>query len=168
MINRHRKIIELLNSSEKPINGSRLGEIFNVTRQVIVKDIAIIRASGENIVSTNRGYIIPRQSNLLIKQIVCRHHSYEEMERELSTIIAHGGKVKDIIVDHPIYGEISTRLELASPSDVEEFIETTRAREGRPLSELTDGIHIHTIEVENEPMFEAIVADLKSLGYLTD
>ena len=67
-----------------------------------------------------------------------------------------------------LFRSISTRLELASPSDVEEFIETTRAREGRPLSELTDGIHIHTIEVENEPMFEAIVADLKSLGYLTD
>ena len=35
-----------------------------------------------------------------------------------------------------------------------------------PLSELTDGIHLHTIKVKNEDVFEELVKILKEKGYL--
>lgn len=167
MLKRQEEIINLLNSSKKPISGSKLGEIFQVTRQVIVKDIALIRANGSNIVSTNRGYIIPHNSDLILKRFIAKHSSLEEMEEELNTIVDFGGKIKDITIDHPIYGEISTELNLNNRNDIGEFIKNLNREKGQPLSNLTHGIHTHTIYVDREETFEKIIAQLDKLGYLT-
>ncbi len=167
MDNRKLKIIEILNSQSKPIKGSDLAEEFNVTRQVIVQDIALLRAEGENIIATNRGYIIPKNNNRLSGKIVCQHNTYEEIQDELNTIVDFGGVVKDVMVDHPIYGELRTSLEISNRKDVIDFIEDLVESQAEPLSSLTDGVHIHTVEFENEEMFENIKKALDKKNYLT-
>lgn len=55
---RRNKIVEKLQGSEKQLSGAALAKEFQVSRQVIVQDIALLRAMGYNIESTNRGYRI--------------------------------------------------------------------------------------------------------------
>ena len=54
---RKESLIQLLKEAQKPLNGQSLAEHFHVTRQIIVQDIALLRANGAPILSTNRGYI---------------------------------------------------------------------------------------------------------------
>lgn len=167
MDKRKTEILKILRAESKPIKGSDLASKFHVTRQVIVQDIALLRAEGENIIATNRGYIIPINDHKLSKKIVCQHSSYEEITDELNTIVDFGGRVKDVIVDHPIYGELQTSLEIRNRKDVIDFMESLVESQAEPLSSLTDGVHIHTIEVDDEDMFKNIEKALLKKNYLT-
>ncbi len=166
MEKRRSEILNLLRSSKKSLKGSYLADKFNVTRQVIVQDIAILRAEGEDIISTNRGYMIAEQ-NKILKTLACKHFTYAEMEDELNTIVDNGGKVKDIIVEHKVYGEIKANLEVANRVQVKDFIKHVKESEAEPLSSLTAGLHLHTIEVEDEETYRNIKSDLEKKGYLT-
>ena len=159
---RREEILKALNSSKKPIKGTDLSQIFDVSRQVIVQDIALLRARGENILATPQGYIIPNiyEKNKIIKTIVCNHEGYDQIEDELKTIVDGGGKAVDVIVEHPIYGEIKSLLEISSRLELEQFMDSIKKTKAEPLSSLTGGIHIHTIEVENEDSFKKIKEDL--------
>lgn len=165
---RREEILRKLKSSKKPIKGKDLSERFNVSRQVIVQDIALLRARGEEILATPQGYIIPKgqKENRLIRKIVCRHEGYEEMEDELKTIVDLGGRIIDVIVEHPLYGEIKSPIEISSRLDLEEFMESIRTTKAEPLSTLTEGIHIHTIEVEDKESLERIKEALNRKNYL--
>ena len=55
---RREDLLKFLYESQKPMSGENLAKKFDVTRQVIVQDMAILRASGKDIVSTNRGYYL--------------------------------------------------------------------------------------------------------------
>ncbi len=160
------KILEILRESQGPVKGTDLGEEFQVSRQVIVQDIAILRAEGENIVATNRGYLIPTDKLSLRKTIVCQHSSLEEIKDELEIVVDNGGRVKDVIVDHPVYGEIRTPLEIRSRKDIKSFISELVGKEGEPLSSLTDGVHMHTIEIDNLEDFREIERGLLEKKYL--
>lgn len=61
---RREKIIDILNSSSKPVSGVALASMLNVSRQVIVQDIALIRASDNEISSTNRDMLSVRRMNI--------------------------------------------------------------------------------------------------------
>ena len=55
---RRDQIIKRIQESQVPVSGTQLAKEYEVSRQVIVQDIALIRAAGHKIISTNRGYIL--------------------------------------------------------------------------------------------------------------
>ncbi|HEY8363291.1 MAG TPA: transcription repressor NadR [Tissierellaceae bacterium] len=156
------EILKILERAQEPIKGTDLAERFNVSRQVIVQDIALLRAEGNNILATPRGYVLPRsyEEKKIKKTIVCRHQGYDELEEELRIIVDLGGKIIDVIVEHPLYGEIKGSLEIASRYDLKLFMDELRKTKAEPLASLTGGIHLHTIEVPDEETFERIKREL--------
>lgn len=167
-VDRRNAIMEKLRSTSDPITGSELAEQFNVSRQVIVQDIAIIRASGTNVIATSNGYMIQKQSDAskLIKTFVSKHNGFDRMEEELRIIVEYGGKIIDVIVEHPVYGEIVGTLHLSTLEDVQAFITRVHETQAKPLSILTEGDHIHTIEVPSEKVYQLIIAELKEKGFI--
>ena len=164
---RKETLIQLLKEAQKPLNGQSLAEHFHVTRQIIVQDIAVLRADGAPILSTNRGYIYKEnKANSFVHKLFKVKHKEEDMEQELLAIVDNGGRVQNILIDHPVYGEIETLLKLSCRRDVEHFLNQVMTSDFRPLSELTDGIHYHLIEAENKQDLLYIEKALDKLGYL--
>jgi len=164
---RRNKILELLKNSKNPLTGTELAKLFEVSRQVIVQDIAVLRAQGQNILATSNGYMIPQfgGKRKRIITIVCRHEGYDSMEEELKIMVDAGAKVLDVVVEHPVYGEIRSSLMIQSRMDLEEFMTRVRRNQAEPLSSLTGGEHIHTLEVPNEKSTSKIVDALTEKGY---
>lgn len=166
-----RKAIEtILKQIPTPITGSELAKQFNVSRQVIVQDIALLRAAGMDVVAASNGYYLAdRESwNNHIRTVVCNHEGYDSIEEELRIIIDMGGKVLNVIIDHPIYGDIICPLNIGSRHELMQFIEKVKNSNAAPLASLTDGEHIHTIEVPSEEVFEIIKKQLISKGILVE
>ncbi|TJX13599.1 transcription repressor NadR [Tissierella creatinini] len=166
--NRRDELLGILERSESAIKGTDLADKFSVTRQVIVQDIAILRARGITIIATPQGYIIPpkTENTLIRKTIVSSHKGYDHMEDELRTIVDLGGKIIDVIVDHPLYGEIKSPINVGSRYELDEFMKNIRETKAEPLSSLTDGLHLHTLEVKDENTFNMIKKALKEKNYL--
>jgi len=163
---RREEILKILNETDKPVSATALANRFDVSRQIVVGDIALIRAQGVGVIATPRGYILDKpETGLYTHEIVCIH-DYENMIVELNTIVDMGCKVLDVIVEHPVYGQISGHLELSSRLDVEQFIERVKTEKAHSLSELTDGVHSHTIECPDSETFALLEAKLKSLGII--
>lgn len=164
---RRKKILSIIKKRTKPIKGIDLAKQFNVTRQIIVQDIAILRAAGEQIIATPQGYVFPfsSKSSILKKTIAC-HHKSKEIFDELSILVDMGAKILDVIVDHPVYGEIKATLMISSRKELEEFISEFEGLQAEPLCSLTEGVHLHTIEVPNESIYKEIVLKLSQKGYL--
>jgi len=164
---RRKKLFARLKDNLQPLTGAKLADYFGVTRQVIVQDIALLRAKGYDILATSQGYLL--KDNLGIKtysrKIACKHNK-EDVKEELMIIIKHGAKIKDVKVEHPIYGEISGMLMLQSSEDVEKFLNNTKKYDASLLSSLTDGIHLHTIEAINADVLDEIIKELKKKGFL--
>lgn len=155
-------IYETLLEADLPMKGSTLAEMFKVSRQVIVQDIAVLRAEGKEIIATPAGYLVMQmEKNGLEKTIISKHNTLEALQKELEIIVDHGAKVLDVIVEHPIYGEIKGRLMLTNRIEVNAFIEKIKKEGATPLSKLTDGLHLHTLWVPDESTFNKIVESLK-------
>ena len=121
---RRELLLSILNKSAKPIKGDELA-----SRQVIVQDIALIRATGVDIIATPQGYVI-YNTKVTTKTIECKNHvNGDEFYNELKTIVDLGGKVKDVIVKHPIYGEIKVDLDIDSNRDIDEFMKKASSDE---------------------------------------
>jgi transcriptional regulator of NAD metabolism len=165
---RRKKIIEILQSSEEPVSGAELSKRLNVSRQVIVQDIALLRAVNRNIISTTKGYVLYYQEVQKVNRCFPVKHSDAEIEDELCTIVDNGGKVLDVIVMHDIYGEISTGLILKSRQDVYDFVEKLKGRKTTPLMELTGGVHLHTVEADSEAILDSIEKKLREKKYLIE
>ena len=163
---RREEIIKNLVKEKKAITGSELASYFNVTRQVIVKDIAILRAAGKNIIATPDGYMINDNSDNRVKSVIAVNHTEDEMESELEIVVKYGGIIEDVIVEHALYGEIRGMLMLKNMYDVENFCNSFRNYSVEPLSALTNGVHLHTIVCENEEMIESITKELSKKGFL--
>lgn len=165
---RRKMILSILKGAEGPIKGTDLSEQLEVSRQVIVQDVAILRARGESILATPQGYLIPQiyGKEKLVKTIVCTHQNNEQIEEELRIIVDLGGKVLDVIVEHPLYGEIKSQLQISSRHDLKQFIDNLNETKAEPLSSLTDGVHIHTIEAEDEETLNRIKEGLLEKKYL--
>jgi len=166
---RRNEILNILKNRKEPITGTELAKKFQVSRQVIVQDIAVIRAQGYDVLATAKGYMLyqhdAKKDN--IKTIVCKHQGYANMEEELLIMVDRGAKVLDVIVEHPIYGEIRAPLMIGSRLDVEDFIHQVKKYQAEPLSVLTGGEHIHTLEVPDDRAYHQIVAALEEKGYLS-
>ncbi len=165
---RRNEIIELLQTADTPITGSELAQRFDISRQVIVQDIAVLRASGYNVMASSNGYFLPKKksNNTIIKTIVSSHTGTRDMKDELMLIVGYGCKVIDVIVEHPIFGEIVAQLMIGTEEEVHQYIEKVEKHNASPLSSLTEGHHIHTIEVPSEKVYTALVDDLKKRGFI--
>ena len=161
---RREKLVELLKNTESPLSGTRLSRLLHVSRQVIVNDIALLRAANVDILSTNRGYLlsVPVSSTRIFK--VC--HATEDFEREMQTIIDAGGKIQDIIIEHPVYGRISAPLEIYSRNDIVKFKEKMQSGNAVPLCDITSGVHYHTVLAYSDEILDDVAAALKSNGFL--
>ena len=160
---RRNQIIETVKSSASPISASILAAQLNVSRQIIVGDIALLRASGHNISATPKGYVFENEENLSAFSytgiIACRHDEKKLIE-ELYAIVDFGGTIIDVTIEHSTYGQISGRLDIASRRDADEFINKLKLSQSKPLSDLTDGIHLHRIGCRDKDTFDLIVKDL--------
>ena len=162
---RREAILKLLRHSEKPVSAGFLAERFSVSRQIIVGDVALLRAGGADISATPRGYVILRAVSGLARQIPCRHDA-AGMEAELNAMVDQGCKVLDVIVDHPIYGQLTGPLQLYSRYDVQQFLSRCAASDARPLSDLTGGVHLHTLSCPSEAAWQRVRDSLRALGVL--
>jgi transcriptional regulator of NAD metabolism len=149
-----------------PQKGQDLAKEFGVTRQVIVKDIAILRAEGVNIIATPEGYIKTKDESYKIKRIIAVSHRSDSIEDELTCIVTFGGTIEDVIIEHPLYGEMRGMLMIKTLYDVQSFMKKFKEYKAEPLSALTGGVHIHTIEADTEEIMERILSELKARNYL--
>lgn len=164
---RRKQIIDLLHSEKEPISGTVLAKRLGVSRQVIVQDIALLRANDRNILSTTKGYLIQGQTDAACcKRVLAVRHTDEEMREELCCIVDAGAKVLDVIIEHDVYGQISVDLLLSSRRDVDEFMNKIMGNTVKPLKELTSDVHFHTIEAESEEILDLVEEELKKKQYL--
>ena len=163
---RKEKLLEILKHADEPVKGNVLSEKLKVSRQVIVKDIALLRASGIEILATSTGYIILNSTKREFEIMCKNHNSDEELYDELKTIIDLGGKAKDVIVKHPTYGILRADLNVATYRDLEKFMGKVATNEFRQLSSLSPDYHIHTIEVSDVEVLEEIKKELKMKNIL--
>lgn len=163
---RREKLIKMLQNSQEPISGTELAKKLGISRQVIVQDIALLRAVNKNILSTTKGYILYYQEEQKVNRCFLVKHTTEQIEDELCTIVDNGGKVLDVIVTHDIYGEISTNLIIKNRQDVYDFVQRVKTKNTVPLKELTDGVHLHTVEADSEEILDKIEKALREKMYL--
>ena len=161
---RRSAIYEQLTRADAPISATALAQRFSVTRQVVVGDIALLRAEGHRITATPRGYMIPSETGLL-RTIAC-HHSGGDTQKELFAMVDCGCTVLDVIVEHPVYGQLTAQLALSSRYDVEQFVQRMADSHAQPISALTDGVHLHTLSCPSEDAFAHLKATLQSMGML--
>lgn len=164
---RRQEILHQLEMTEKPISASYFAKLFGVSRQIVVGDVALLRASGYAIIATARGYLyqedVAREG--LVTKIACQH-TIAQAQEELLLIISLGGEVLDVIVEHPLYGELKGNLRLQTEKDVREFIKAYEKNNASFLSVLTDGIHLHTIRCQNKEKLVEIKNALSEKGLL--
>ncbi|MCU6762565.1 Probable transcription repressor NiaR [uncultured Roseburia sp.] len=167
---RRLNIMRMLSKAQHPLSGSELAKEFGVSRQVIVQDIALLRAVDKNILSTNKGYLLyePETANTKVKRSFAVCHTDEQMADELYTIIDYGGTVLDVVVEHEIYGQITVDLLLRKRADINEFLKKIEQVFAKPLKELTNGNHFHTVEADNEQTLEEIQRQLSKKGFLVE
>ena len=162
---RRHAILEALQQTQQPVSATALANRFSVSRQVIVGDIALLRAAGAEISATPRGYVIQQSPVGMIRQVACRHDA-AGMEAELNAIVDHGCVVLDVIVEHPIYGQLVGQLDISTRHDVDEFIAQVFRSDAAPLSDLTGGIHLHTIVCPDEETYDRVLEKLRSRGFI--
>jgi len=166
---RRRAIEKAITEARGPIKGSELSEEYGVSRQVIVQDIALLRAEGKAIIATPQGYLLPKkQKDNLQKTIVTRHKKEADLKEELTLMVDLGVKIIDVIVEHPVYGEIRGNLNIQSRLDIDNFMMQLEDVEAKPLAELTDGVHMHTIEVPSDVVYEKLIRVLRKKNYLIE
>ncbi len=165
---RRKKILGILREESAPVSGTGLARMLGVSRQVIVQDIALLRATDKNILSTNKGYLLfdAGQGMGRKRRAFKVKHQDEEILDELNTIVDFGGKVRDVVVEHGIYGQISADLIINSRADAEAFVKKVEEYKTKPLNDLTHGVHFHTVEADSEEILDRIGKELEKKGYL--
>ncbi|MCU9612365.1 transcription repressor NadR [Caldibacillus lycopersici] len=167
-IDRQNLIISTLKKAKTPITGSEFAKITNVSRQVIVQDISILKAKNEPIVATSQGYIYLNEEagkELETMVIVCQH-SPEQTQEELYRIVDHGVSVKDVIVEHPVYGDLTASIRVSNRKEVDQFIQKIHETNSSYLLTLTDHLHLHTLEADSREKLLAACKDLLAAGIL--
>jgi transcriptional regulator of NAD metabolism len=160
---RRKEILHILSGSGTPVSATALAQKLNVSRQVIVGDIALLRAKGSTVIATPRGYLLQYADKGIMRQIACAHCA-GDMRAELDAIVDQGCRVIDVIVEHPVYGQLAGMLQIATRDDVGQFI--LRCADSQPLSYLTGGVHLHTISCPSEDAFLRVKQELDRLGFL--
>ena len=161
---RRKAIVNLLLSVEGPISGSELARKFDISRQIIVQDITVLKATGYEILSTSQGYIM--QKSPLSERVFKVRHTTEQTEEELSCIVDLGGTVVDVFVWHKVYGKIEATLNIFSKLHIKQFLEGVRTGQSTELMHITGGYHYHTVRADDEATLDHIEAVLTKKGYI--
>lgn len=162
---RRSAILTRLRHENGPVSATALAKEHGVSRQIIVGDIALLRAGGEPISATPRGYLLDQESAGELHTVAVRHTT-QEMERELQICVDNGCTVLDVVVEHPVYGQLVGQLQLSSRYDVEQFLNRSRSGAARPLSDLTGGIHLHRLLCPDEAAYRRVCRQLDEAGFL--
>ena len=165
---RRYQMLQLLREGTAPISGTALAKHFGVSRQVIVQDIALMRAENHPILSTNKGYLfrIVAEENTQPKRVFFVRHKDSQVLEEFMTVIDLGGRILDVAVEHELYGQIRVDLLIESPQDAANFMERLEACRDNPLKVLTDDCHFHTVAAPSEKLLDLIETELREKGFL--
>ena len=161
---RRKVIIDYLATQSKPVSASKLAEEFGVSRQVIVGDIAIIRASGMEVSSLARGYVLEKKNGL--QRVFKVQHSDEDVAKELNIIVDAGGTVVDVFIFHKFYGILKADMNIKSRLHVEQFIDNVTTGKSSLLKNVTAGYHYHTVAADSVEVLDLIEEKLKEYGFL--
>ncbi len=163
-------ILAELGSATGPVSGSALARAVGVSRQVVVQDIALLRADGHDVVATNRGYVLQaaEHSPAVPTRLVKVRHGLDEMADELTSIVDMGGAVLNVIVNHRVYGKIQADLDIRNRRDVERYLEAIKSGKSFPLLTVTSGYHFHRIAADSEEALDDIEEMLRAKGYLAE
>ena len=161
---RREQILKILRDSDKPVAGTELAKQMDVSSQVIVQDMELIRANGIDVVSTNRGYIIVEEK--AAQRVFKVIHTDEQVEEELNLFVDHGARVEDVFVYHRVYGVIKVPMNIRSRRDVRKYMEDISSGKSTNLKNLTSNYHYHTIIAEDEQVLDQIQEELSARGFL--
>lgn len=161
---RRENIVKRLESETKPISATSLAKILGVSRQVIVNDVAFLRAEGKNILSFARGYMLEKKT--VCERAFKLYHSDEEAVNELNLIVDLGGYVVDVFIYHRSYGLLRAKMDIKSRLDVSRFLDDIRTGKSSFLKNVTSGYHYHTIMADSEKTLDLIEKSLTEKGYL--
>ena len=161
---RRKELAAYLLSKKEAVSGGALSELFGVSRQIIVKDIGILKDEGYSIVSTHNGYVV--QGSPLFEREFKLKHTTEQTEDELNCIVDLGGTVVDVYVWHKVYGKIMAPLNISSRRHVAQFIEGVRSGKSLELMNITSGYHYHTVRAESDELLDKIFGALNKRGYI--
>jgi transcriptional regulator of NAD metabolism len=159
-------MLDWMRDQAAPIRGGALARHFRVSRQCVVQDVAILRASGEQIIATPQGYRLPPGTDRAQRAILACRHGPERTEEELHILVDNGVRILDVIVEHPLYGELRGTLMLESRADVHDFLEHVRKSKASLLSSLTGGVHLHTVEASRKEPIARARRQLRARGLL--
>lgn len=166
---RRERIIQILMNTRTPVSGTELAKALGVSRQIIVQDIALLRARNREIISTNKGYLLFNPiSNDGAQTVVMVKHNSDQVYDEFATIVELGGRILDVSVDHDYYGQIQIDLVINDLNDAREFVQKMNESASQPLKCLTGDIHYHTIAAPSEKVLQLIRNELKEKGYLVE
>jgi len=165
---RRDELLRRVRTEENPVTGTDLAQALGVSRQIIVQDVAVLRAAGEGIISTPRGYMLIGGQPTAQRAILVTRHARHDAVDELSIMVDQGLRVVDVVVEHPIYGELRAPLMFESRSDVLAWHERIEATGASLLSDLTDGVHLHTVETFQPERIERARAELRKHGFLVE
>lgn len=161
---RRKAIVNLLLSVKEPISGGELARRFDISRQIIVQDITVLKGMGYDILSTSQGYIMQRSP--LAERVFKVRHTTAETEDELSCIVGLGGTVVDVFVWHKVYGKIEATLNIFSPMHIKQFLEGVRTGQSTELMHITGGYHYHTVRADSEAALDRIEIALAEKNYI--
>ena len=162
---RRQAVKQVLEEAGGPVSATALAKQFSVSRQIIVGDVALLRAGGLEITATPRGYLLPKADCAVTCTFACRHRS-DQMEEELNAMVDQGCTVLDVIVEHPVYGQLTAPIHVSNRYEVSQFIQRCRQSEAVPLSQLTEGLHLHTVSCRDQQSADRVRQALEKLGFL--
>lgn len=160
---RRKALVSTIMSEKDPVSGTMLSAKLGVSRQIIVQDIAILKAEGFDIISTHRGYVLGE--NPYAERVFKVHHTNDETEDELRDIVNLGGMVMDVYIWHRAYGKIEAKLNIFTNDDIDIFMDNIKSGRSTELMNVTNGYHYHTVRAESELVLDKIEAKLKEKGY---
>ena len=166
---RREAIIEMMKIDNVALSGTKLARLHGVSRQVIVQDIALIRAAGYDVISTNKGYILntPLEKST-VERVFKVKHSDEQIEDELCSIVDLGGCIVNTMINHKVYGHLEAPLNIKSRRNVTEFMKDIHSGKSSPLKNVTSGYHYHTISADSEETLELIEKTLRDKQILVE
>lgn len=163
-------ILTFLKQKNEPVTGTELAALTRVSRQVIVSDITLLKATNAPIVSTNLGYmVLPEQAQpTYVQRRVACNHQPKDSEEELLTLVDAGVTVENVTIEHPIYGEITSPIMVSNRHDVEVFLQKVRETKATFLLELTSGVHLHLLSAPTEEILERGIEAIREKGYIIE
>lgn len=162
---RLKRLSDILASSEEPYSGACLAAELGVSRQAVVQDIAILREKGFPVMATSRGYVLRLRSHRF-RRTVAVHHEPKDIADELGAIVDNGGRIVDVIVDHPVYGELRGNIDVSTREEAARFVNLLLSTGQNPLLNLSGGFHLHTLEAKDETAMVSIENALREKGFI--